>query len=223
MESISAAAAKSPGSVPNNAILFPDPAAFDAFLTTNPSTSTGIWLHLAKKPKSGTKPTTTLTLPLALDIALTHGWINGQARSAPDPTTNTVLSRFTPRRPKSTWSAINVAHVERLRAEGRMHPRGEEEVAKAQADGRWAGAYAGSEGMEDVLGEVLGALDGMWPPSGTTRTRNRAARQIMEGWGRGERYKALLGVAMAGTNENLRKKRIGAVLGKVCVKVVEGG
>jgi uncharacterized protein YdeI (YjbR/CyaY-like superfamily) len=214
---------KEPGSTPNNAILFRDPAALDAFLLIYASTSSGIWLHLAKKPRPNSKPsppTTTLTLPLALDIALTHGWINGQARAAPDPATNTVLSRFTPRRPRSTWSAINVAHVERLRAEGRMHPRGEEEVAKAQADGRWAGAYGGSEGMEEVLDEVLGALDNMWPPEGATKARNKAARNIMEGWGKGERYKALLGVAMAGTNKNLRKKRIGAVLGKVCVQAV---
>ena len=41
------------------------------------------------------------------------------------------------------WSARNVAHVERLRGEGRMHAAGERAVAAAQADGRWDAAYAG--------------------------------------------------------------------------------
>jgi uncharacterized protein YdeI (YjbR/CyaY-like superfamily) len=41
------------------------------------------------------------------------------------------------------WSQRNVGIVERLTAEGRMHPQGLSEVARAKADGRWEVAYAG--------------------------------------------------------------------------------
>ena len=77
----------------------------------------------------------------ALEEALCHGWIDGQARSRDDAT---YLQRYTPRRARSTWSQRNVKIVERLTAEGRMHPAGLAEVERAKADGRWDAAYAGS-------------------------------------------------------------------------------
>jgi uncharacterized protein YdeI (YjbR/CyaY-like superfamily) len=57
----------------------------------------------------------------ALDEALCYGWIDGVRRSH-DQDSFTV--RFTPRKPKSIWSAVNIRHVARLEAEGRMRPPG---------------------------------------------------------------------------------------------------
>jgi uncharacterized protein YdeI (YjbR/CyaY-like superfamily) len=57
----------------------------------------------------------------ALDEALCFGWIDGVVRSL-DVDSFTV--RFTPRRPKSKWSVVNIRHATRLEAEGRMHPAG---------------------------------------------------------------------------------------------------
>lgn len=102
-----------------------------------PRTSPGVWLTLAKKAKPGP---TTLTYDEALEESLCFGWIDGQ-RGAGDGTT--TRQRFTHRGPRSRWSARNVGIVERLKAKGRMGPEGDAEVARAQADGRWAGAYAG--------------------------------------------------------------------------------
>ena len=62
-----------------------------------------------------------ITYPEALDAALCFGWIDGVRRSL-DVTSYTV--RFTPRKPTSIWSAVNVRHVARLRASGAMHPAG---------------------------------------------------------------------------------------------------
>jgi uncharacterized protein YdeI (YjbR/CyaY-like superfamily) len=96
-----------------------------------------VWLVLAKK---GTTDPTSLSYAAALEEALCHGWIDGQARRRDE---RTYVQRFTPRRRRSMWSQRNVGIVERLTAEGRMHPQGLSEVARAKADGRWEVAYAG--------------------------------------------------------------------------------
>ncbi len=84
--------------------------------------------------------------------ALAHGWIDG-IRKAVDETT--FMQRFTPRKPRSSWSAKNVAHCERLIAEGKMTPRGLAQVEAARADGRWAAAYKGTAELpEDFLAAV---------------------------------------------------------------------
>lgn len=112
-----------------------DADALRAWLMNHHATSPGVWLALSKK--GGT--VTTLTWQQAVDEALCFGWIDGQARKR-DQATSWI--RFTPRRPRSTWSQRNVAHVARLEAQGRMLPSGRAAVEVAQADGRWAAAYA---------------------------------------------------------------------------------
>ena len=62
-----------------------------------------------------------LTYPEALDVALCFGWIDG-VRTSLGPTSYTI--RFTPRRPDSTWSTVNLRHVRRLTAAGLMAPAG---------------------------------------------------------------------------------------------------
>jgi len=47
------------------------------------------------------------------------------------------LQRYTPRRPGSKWSRLNISKVEQLTAVGRMRPTGQAEVDAAKADGRW--------------------------------------------------------------------------------------
>lgn len=129
-----------------------DRAAWRAWLDSSEDTSDGVWLLLAKK---GTVSPTALTYPEALDEALCSGWIDGQKKGNDAAT---FRQRFTPRRPRSMWSARNVEHVARLTAEGRMRPRGLREVEKATADGRWERAYAGSataEAPDDLTAALL--------------------------------------------------------------------
>ena len=57
----------------------------------------------------------------ALDEALCFGWIDG-VRHAFDEDSFSV--RFTPRKPGSQWSLVNIRHATRLEAEGRMRPAG---------------------------------------------------------------------------------------------------
>jgi len=114
-----------------------DAAAWRAWLAEHHADPTGVWLVLAKK---GTENPTSLTYDQALEDALCHGWIDGQARRRDEAT---YRQRFTPRRKRSAWSKRNTGIAERLHAEGRMHPAGQAEVERAKADGRWGAAYAG--------------------------------------------------------------------------------
>src|SRR5690606_40478550 len=81
----------------------------------------------------------------AIDAALCWGWIDGIRKGFDD---KSFLQRYTPRRPKSVWSKVNVANVERLVAAGLMTEHGLKHVAAAKADGRWENAYEGSKDMK---------------------------------------------------------------------------
>jgi uncharacterized protein YdeI (YjbR/CyaY-like superfamily) len=132
-------------------LILADSAAWRAWLRANHASSNGVRLVLAKK---GTKEPTSLTYDEALDEALSHGWIDGQIGRRDE---TTFRRMFTPRRARSGWSARNVAMIDRLRSEGRMHPAGEAEVARAQADGRWNTAYAGQATIE-IPADLAAAL-----------------------------------------------------------------
>lgn len=132
-------------------LVLQDVGAWRAWLAAHADDPEGVWLVLAKK---GTVEPTSLTYDQALEEALTQGWIDGQRRGRDARTT---LMRFTPRRPRSLWSQRNVGIVARLTQEGRMQPRGMQEVERAKADGRWEAAYAGPATMQ-VPEELLRAL-----------------------------------------------------------------
>lgn len=133
-----------------NELIVADAEALRAWLSANHATSPGVWLALTKK--GGTA--TTLTWQQAVDEALCFGWIDGQARKR-DRETSWI--RFTPRRPRSSWSQRNVEHVARLEAQGRMTPPGRDAVEAAKADGRWAAAYAPSSEAE-MPADLLAAI-----------------------------------------------------------------
>jgi uncharacterized protein YdeI (YjbR/CyaY-like superfamily) len=133
----------------DDTLTFPDVAAWRAWLEEHHDDTAGIWLVTAKKGTPG------VTRDEALEEALCHGWIDGQARKNDDAT---YLQRYTRRRARSAWSQRNVKIVERLTAEGRMHAAGLAEVERAKADGRWDAAYAGSATIE-VPDDLQKALD----------------------------------------------------------------
>lgn len=96
---------------------FPSPAEFRAWLEENHETAGEVLVGFYKK-KAG-KPS--MTWSESVDQALCFGWIDGKGRSLGDEA-HTI--RFTPRRPKSNWSAINIAKVARLTEAGLMRPAG---------------------------------------------------------------------------------------------------
>jgi uncharacterized protein YdeI (YjbR/CyaY-like superfamily) len=93
-----------------------------------------VWLACVKKDAG----VPGVTYAEALDVALCHGWIDGQKRKGDE---RHFLQRFTRRGPRSRWSKINRTRAEALIAEGAMLPAGLAEVERARADGRWEAAY----------------------------------------------------------------------------------
>jgi uncharacterized protein YdeI (YjbR/CyaY-like superfamily) len=96
---------------------FTTPEKFREWLERNHDSATELLLGFHKK-SSGKK---SVTYAEALDEALCFGWIDGVRKNL-NETSYTI--RFTPRKPTSIWSNINVNHVERLQKEGRMHAAG---------------------------------------------------------------------------------------------------
>lgn len=127
-----------------------DSEALRVWLREHHTTSPGVWLVLTKA--GGTQ--TTLTWQQAVDEALCVGWIDGQARRRDEQTS---AIRLTPRGPRSPWSQRNVGHVARLEQEGRLLPAGRAAVAAAQADGRWAAAYA-PQSTAEVPADLAAAI-----------------------------------------------------------------
>src|SRR3954447_3042400 len=124
-------------------------ADWEAWLEADPDPG-GVRLRLRKK--ASTRPG--ITYAEALDVALCFGWIDGQSQSLD---ADYHLRTFTPRRPRSIWSKVNIGHVTRLIEEGRMRHEGELEIDRAKADGRWDSAYRQRDG--DIPAELQEALD----------------------------------------------------------------
>jgi uncharacterized protein YdeI (YjbR/CyaY-like superfamily) len=114
--------------------LFKDQNAWESWLAKNGAAKPGLWLRIAKKD-SGLR---SVNYAEALDVALCHGWIDGQKLPEND---KTWLQKFTPRRARSIWSRINIKKTEVLIAAGRMRTAGHAEIERAKADGRWKAAY----------------------------------------------------------------------------------
>jgi uncharacterized protein YdeI (YjbR/CyaY-like superfamily) len=96
---------------------FPGPESFRAWLEKHHARETELLVR-CWKTQAGHRG---LTYRQALDEALCQGWIDGVRRSLDQ---DSFSVRFTPRKAKSAWSALNIARVGQLRAEGRMQPAG---------------------------------------------------------------------------------------------------
>jgi uncharacterized protein YdeI (YjbR/CyaY-like superfamily) len=112
---------------------FDDAGAWRAWLEANHDRASEVWLGMYKKHS----PRHNLTWSEAVDEALCFGWIDSVMHRIDH---ERHAQRYSPRKPGSIWSAVNVAKIERLRAEGRMHPAGEAAFARRRADR--TGVYA---------------------------------------------------------------------------------
>ena len=108
-------------------VFFEDAQAFRAWLAAHAHTGREL---LVGFHKVGTG-TPCMSWSESVDQALCYGWIDG-VRKRVDDATYTI--RFTPRRPGSIWSAVNIDKVARLRAQGLMMPAGEAAFAQRLDD-----------------------------------------------------------------------------------------
>lgn len=98
-------------------LFFAASADLRRWLDANHSTAKELWVGFYKK-ESG-RPS--ITWPESVDEALCVGWIDGIRKRLDD---ESYVIRFTPRKPQSTWSAVNIARVAELKRNGRMRPAG---------------------------------------------------------------------------------------------------
>ena len=92
-------------------------AAFRAWLEKHHATATELEIRIFKVHAARRG----ITYAQALDEALCFGWIDGVVHRLD---VDSFSQRFTPRKPRSTWSRRNVGHVERLKEAGRMTAAG---------------------------------------------------------------------------------------------------
>ncbi len=134
---------------------FPTPAHFRRWLEKHHAQSPELLVGFYKR-ESG-KPS--LTWPESVEEALCFGWIDGVRRRIDD---ESYSIRFTPRKPTSTWSAVNIAKVAELESAGRMTDAGR--AAFAQRRENRSGIYAYEQRPQELPPEYRKVLD-----------RNRAA------------------------------------------------
>jgi uncharacterized protein YdeI (YjbR/CyaY-like superfamily) len=119
-------------------VFFESATEFRDWLAVHHDSANQLWMGLRKKhvqPRG-------LTWAQAVPEALCYGWIDSVVHSmGPDA----VRQRWSPRRPGSVWSTVNIALVEQLEAQGRMQPAGRAAFARRSADRQGIYAYEQSE------------------------------------------------------------------------------
>ena len=97
-------------------VWFASPAEWRAWLEQHHATETEIWVGIRKVHVSEG-----VSYAEAVDEALCFGWIDGITHTVD---TDGYTNRFTPRKPRSIWSAVNLKRIKELIAEGRVHESG---------------------------------------------------------------------------------------------------
>ncbi|KNX38367.1 YdeI/OmpD-associated family protein [Luteipulveratus halotolerans] len=107
-----------PGGTPERpALFFADAAEWRAWLEQHHASEPELWMGLHKKHVADRG----LTWKAAVVEALCFGWIDSVSQPLDD---DSRRQRWSPRKASSNWSAVNLATVERLIEQGRMHPAG---------------------------------------------------------------------------------------------------
>jgi uncharacterized protein YdeI (YjbR/CyaY-like superfamily) len=152
-------------------IRFATTEEFAAWIEAQGDAPDGVWLLVPRKGSG----LVGISYAEALQVALAHGWIDGQRRGG--DIEGVFLQRFTPRRRRSRWSQVNCTYAETLIAEGRMTPRGLAEVEAAKADGRWDAAYPPQSRatLPDELAAAFAAQPGAREFFDSLDSRNRFA------------------------------------------------
>ena len=122
---------------------------FRSWLQGNHASADAIILGLYKKASGRTG----ISYLEAVEEALCFGWIDGIGRSIDSAAS---AQRFTPRRPRSIWSLVNVKRFEELEAAGKMTPAGRA-AFEARTPER-TGIYSGEQGDIELPAEALVAL-----------------------------------------------------------------
>src|SRR4051794_28413876 len=186
-------------------IYFASPEEFYEWLEEHHETETEVYVGYWKKATG--KPS--LTWSQAVDQALCFGWIDGRVNGIDE---QRHIQRFTPRKPTSNWSKVNIEKVGKLTEAGRMRPAGIAAFERRRADR--SGVYSFEREKEASLGpeqlQRFRANEKAWEffqaqPPGYRRTaihlvvsakrpetRERRLTQLIEDSAAGRRLKQLV-------------------------------
>jgi uncharacterized protein YdeI (YjbR/CyaY-like superfamily) len=150
---------------PEKILTFSNPAEWRAWLAEHHAAEREAWLLHYRKKYAGE----TLTYEQAVEEALCFGWIDGLLHKID---AEKFALRYSPRKPRSIWSAANQQRVEKLIREGRMTAAGLEKIEAAKANGEWDAATA-REDVNLLPADLAGELEqnqawaafNEWPPS----------------------------------------------------------
>ena len=124
-------------------VFFPTEADFRRWLEANhqsaPELLVGFWKKRSGKPS--------IDWPQARDQALCFGWIDGVRKSLG---ADSYTIRFTPRRPGSIWSNVNLERFEALKAAGLMTAAGERALKESTGP---KGVYAYEKPVAELAPE----------------------------------------------------------------------
>lgn len=107
-----------------------DRQAWRKWLEKNHTKSAGVWLIYYKKSSGNTR----LEYNDAVEEALCFGWIDSTSRPLDH---EKYMQRFTPRKPKSGWSALNKRRVQKMIEQKLMTKAGVEKIEEAKKNGAW--------------------------------------------------------------------------------------
>ena len=159
--------------VPKRIEIFPSAAEFRDWLEANHATAADVWIGYYKKGVA----MASVSYPESVDEALSFGWIDGITRRIDD---EVYATRFTPRRKRSNWSAVNVARVGELTAAGRMHPAGVSAFEARTADK--TGVYSYENRPADLPAEYRRQLEANGRASSWWQAQTPGYRRVATWW-----------------------------------------
>ena len=156
-----------------NPKFFKTPSAFRKWLEAHHASSKELWVGFYKKGSG--KPS--IDWPESVDEALCFGWIDGIRKSIDE---ESYMIRFTPRKPSSVWSAVNIRNVEKLVRENRMRPAGLKAFA-ARKENR-SGIYSYEQRSPELVEPYLGKLKRNKEAWKFFQTQPPSYRKVMNWW-----------------------------------------
>jgi len=139
---------------------FKSPAEFRKWLAKHHASEKELWVGYHRKETG--KPS--MTWQQSVDEALCYGWIDGIRKKVDD---ESYTIRFTPRKSRSTWSAVNIRRVHELIKDGRMSPAGLR-AFEARVENR-SGIYSYEQRKDQLDGPYAKRLE-----------RNKSARKFYQ-------------------------------------------
>lgn len=138
-------------------IFFSTPDEFRAWLEENHDKAQEVWVGFYKKHTGKAS----LAWAQAVDQALCFGWIDSQGKRIDD---ESHMLRFTPRKTRSIWSAVNLKRVPELIEMGLMHPAGLKayEARTEERSGIYSHEQKGEVKLDPAYEEQFHANEAAW-------------------------------------------------------------